>query len=213
VDDRPVIQLDILPTAVSAAGVTVPQEWKLDGVNLLPYVTGEKKDAPHEALYWRFGQQLAIRKGDWKLVKAPGGGVEGGEKAGIATTEGAQLYNLANDLGEKTNLAQQEPGKFKELAAAWDEWNKGNIAPKWVPGRPRTAVAARDAAAAPAAEGPWKAGDALSSEAAPRVAGRPLTISAKVEAGGAEGVIVAQGGPANGYAFYLHGGKLALCDG
>lgn len=136
VDDRPVIQLDILPTALAAAGVAVQPEWKLDGVNLLPYVTGEKKDAPHEALYWRFGQQIAIRKGDWKLVKAPaGGGVEAGERGGVATTQGAQLYNLAKDIGEQTNLADKEPEKVRELAAAWDEWNKGNVAPKWMPGR------------------------------------------------------------------------------
>jgi len=139
VDDRPVIQLDILPTAMAAAGVTAQPEWKLDGVNLLPYVTGEKKEPPHEALYWRFGQQMAIRKGDWKLVKAPGGGVEGGERVGIATTQGAQLYNLAKDIGEQTNLAEQEPEKVKELAAAWDEWNKGNIPAKWAPGGRRKA--------------------------------------------------------------------------
>src|SRR5262249_14129808 len=51
----------------------VRPEWKLDGVNLLPYLRGEKKEAPHEALYWRFGGQMAIRKGDWKLVKAAEG--------------------------------------------------------------------------------------------------------------------------------------------
>ncbi|MDR3405491.1 MAG: sulfatase-like hydrolase/transferase [Chthoniobacter sp.] len=142
VDDRPVIQLDILPTALAAAGVSVQAEWKLDGVNLLPYVTGEKKESPHEALYWRFGQQIAIRKGDWKLVKAPGGGAEAGEKAVVATTQGAQLYNLAKDIGEQTNLADQEPEKVKELATAWDEWNKANIPPKWIPARPRAAGAA-----------------------------------------------------------------------
>lgn len=216
VDDRPVIQLDILPTALAAAGVTAQPEWKLDGVNLLPYVTGEKKDAPHQALYWRFGQQIAIRKGDWKLVKAPGGGVEGGEKAGVATTQGAQLYNLAKDIGEQNNLAEKEPEKFKELAADWDEWNKSNIPPKWAPGRPRAGVAAaakkpaRAEASSASAEGPWKAGDFLAPNVAPKVAGRALAISAQVEAGAPEGVIVAQGGPGNGYALYLHEGKLAL---
>ncbi|MEP6668820.1 MAG: sulfatase-like hydrolase/transferase [Chthoniobacter sp.] len=145
VDDRPVIQLDILPTALAAAGVPVPPEWKLDGVNLLPYVTGEKKEPPHEALYWRFGQQIAIRKGDWKLVKAPGGGAEAGEKAVVATTQGAQLYNLAKDIGEQTNLADQEPARVKELAAAWDEWNKANVPPKWIPARGRAAAAKKQA--------------------------------------------------------------------
>ncbi|HYR58728.1 MAG TPA: sulfatase-like hydrolase/transferase [Chthoniobacteraceae bacterium] len=145
VDDRPVIQLDILPTALAAAGVPAQPEWKLDGVNLLPFVTGEKSGAPHESLYWRFGQQIAIRKGDWKLVKAPGGGVEPGERGGVATTQGAQLYNVTKDIGEKTNLADAEPEKFKELAAAWDEWNKDNVPPKWGPGGPGARRAARKA--------------------------------------------------------------------
>src|SRR5262249_4118242 len=77
-DDRPVIQLDIHPTALAAAGVAIKPEWKLEGVNLLPYVTGEQSGAPHEALYWRFGPQVAIRKGDWKLVKGVGSADVGG---------------------------------------------------------------------------------------------------------------------------------------
>ena len=51
--EQPVIQLDIAPTALAAAGVTIGTEAKLDGVNLLPYLAGENKTAPHEALYWR----------------------------------------------------------------------------------------------------------------------------------------------------------------
>jgi arylsulfatase A-like enzyme len=217
VDDRPVIQLDILPTALAAAGVSIQPEWKLDGVNLLPYVTGENKGAPHEALYWRFGPQIAIRKGDWKLVKAPGGGAEAVERGGNATTQGAQLYNLANDIGEKNNLAGKEPGRYAELAAAWNEWNKGNIAPKWEPGGRKQAAGGKKnaAAAAPAAgaaspQGPWKSGDTLSPAASPQVAGKPLEIRAQFEASAPDGVIVAQGGPGNGYALYLHEGKVAL---
>jgi arylsulfatase A-like enzyme len=129
VDDRPVIQLDILPTALAAAGVEAKPEWKLDGVNLLPYLTGEKSGRPHEALFWRFGQQIAARVGDWKLVKATGNPTM--ERGGAASTEGAELYNLAKDLGEKENLAAKEPEKFKELAAAWNKWNAGNIEPAW----------------------------------------------------------------------------------
>ncbi|MEW6303130.1 MAG: sulfatase-like hydrolase/transferase [Verrucomicrobiota bacterium] len=133
--DHPIIQLDILPTALAAAGVSVKPEWKLDGVNLLPYLRGEKKGAPHQALYWRFGQQIAIRVGDWKLVKAPGAGADAGERAAKASTAGAHLYNLAKDIGEQTNLADKEPAKLKELAAAWDKWNAELIDPKWIPNR------------------------------------------------------------------------------
>lgn len=150
VDARPVIQLDILPTALAAAGVNVAPEWKVEGVNLLPFASGEKSEPPHDALYWRFGQQIAIRKGDWKLVKGAGPGVAGGAAGGPATTEGAQLFNLSKDIGETTNLAEQEPAKFAELAAAWNEWNKGNIDAKWSPRRAGGRKANKAAATAPA---------------------------------------------------------------
>ncbi len=136
VDDRPVIQLDIHPTALAAAGVAIKPEWKLDGVNLLPYLTGENSAEPHQALYWRFGPQVAVRKGNWKLVKGAGmAGVQGVERRAKSNMDGAELYDLDKDLGEKTNLAAQEPAKVKELAADWDRWNTGNVAAKWVPAR------------------------------------------------------------------------------
>ena len=155
VDDRPVIQIDIHPTALAAAGVEfgVPPSGgsvapakagtpNFDGVNLLPYVTGEKSGAPHEALYWRFGQQIALRAGDWKLVKGAGmTSVKPPAAGGKADTEGAELYNLQDDIGEKTNLAEKNPDKLKELAALWDKWNAGNIDAAWVPS-PRGKAAA-----------------------------------------------------------------------
>jgi arylsulfatase A-like enzyme len=128
-DDRPVIQLDVLPTALAAAGVEPKPDGKLDGVNLLPYLTGGKKEAPHEALFWRFGQQTAARKGDWKLVKYDLA-AEGG--SGTST---AKLYNLKDDVGEATDLLAKHPDKAKELQAAWDAWNKGNVAPLWGGGK------------------------------------------------------------------------------
>ncbi|MBI5773146.1 MAG: sulfatase [Verrucomicrobia bacterium] len=135
VDDRPVIQLDIHPTALAAAGVAIKPEWKLDGVNLLPHLTGEKSGAPHEALYWRFGQQVAIRMGDWKLVKGAGMEGVGLERNAKASMDGAELYNLKADIGEKNNLAAKEPEKVKQLAAAWDKWNADNVEAKWFPDR------------------------------------------------------------------------------
>ena len=63
---QPVIQLDVTATALDLAGADTKN---LDGVNLLPFISGEKKSAPHDALYWRFGEQMAIRVGDYKLVR------------------------------------------------------------------------------------------------------------------------------------------------
>ncbi|MCX6980838.1 MAG: sulfatase-like hydrolase/transferase [Verrucomicrobia bacterium] len=150
VDDRPVIQLAIHPTALAAAGVKAPGEAKFDGVNLFPYPTGEKSGPPHEALYWRFGQQIAIRSGDWKLVKGAGmASVKPPAAGGKATTEGAELYNVTADIGEKTNLAQKNPEKLKELAALWDTWNAGNIDAARAPGVRKNAPNAQPGDPAP----------------------------------------------------------------
>ena len=124
--DQPVIQLDATRTALEAAGVDTASDEKLEGVALLPYLTGENNDAPHDALFWRFGPQMAIRQGDWKLVKYDPV-VDGGKKG--ATD--ARLYNLAEDISEEDNLIAEEPEKAKELQAAWEEWNKSNVPPLW----------------------------------------------------------------------------------
>ena len=204
VDDRPVIQLDIHPTILAAAGVPVKADWKLDGVNLLPFVTGGNKQPPHEALYWRFGGQLAIRKGDWKLVKAPGGSLTGASLAQAASTEGAELYNLTQDIGEKTNLASARPEKVKELEADWNRWNSELIPATWRPAAAATTFTTSNTSS----KGPWKLGDTLSRADSPKIASRPLTISAQIEPFGTGGVIVAQGAGRQGYALYLREGKL-----
>jgi arylsulfatase A-like enzyme len=114
----PVIQLDVLPTALAAAGAQVKPEWKLDGVNLLPLLEGKAKALDREALFWRFGVQYAVRQGDWKLVTA-------------AKDVKPVLVNLATDRGEAKDLTAQHPDKAKALQALWDRWNAGNIAPRW----------------------------------------------------------------------------------
>jgi arylsulfatase A-like enzyme len=136
--DHPIIQLDLLPTVLAAAGVKPEPTWKLDGVNLLPYFRGETTDAPHAALYWRFGGQMAIRAGDWKLVKAVtgvgrAGGGGGASRREKATVDGAKLFNLANDIGEQTDVTAKHPEKVKELAALWQKWDAQLNDPAWGP--------------------------------------------------------------------------------
>jgi arylsulfatase A-like enzyme len=129
----PVIGLDIHPTAVAAAGAAIPAGWKLDGVNLLPYLRGEDTARPHTALYWRMGQRHAIRDGDWKVTVEPGAA--------------PALFNLADDIGEKTDLAAKQPEKFKELVSRYDAWSAEMGTPAWAPG-PRNAPARRNQATA-----------------------------------------------------------------
>jgi arylsulfatase A-like enzyme len=122
--DSPIIQLDVVPTVLAAAGASVDPSWQLDGVNLLPHLSGQVKEPPHTTLYWRFGEQWAIRHGDWKLVVANGGSGQ------------PELYDLANDIGESKNLAAEMPDKVKELQVLWDAWNADQAPPSAPKERP-----------------------------------------------------------------------------
>ena len=131
--DRPVAQLDILPTALAAAGVPLDPAWKVDGVDLLPFfAAGPGGKSPHEALYWRLGQQDAVRLGDWKLVRydAAADSGERSERGDIVATP-HRLYDLAADPGESRDLAATHPEKVSELLAAWEEWNRQLVPPLW----------------------------------------------------------------------------------
>ena len=120
--DHPVIQVDVAATAIAAASAAASPDWKLDGVNLLPLMEGTSSAAPHEALYWRFGIQYAVRQGDWKLVKPH-------------INDTPHLFNLASDLGEKNDLATAQPEKVKQLQSLWDAWNANNEPPRWIDNR------------------------------------------------------------------------------
>ncbi|MEO6244388.1 MAG: sulfatase-like hydrolase/transferase [Opitutaceae bacterium] len=115
--DFPVMNLDVLPTAVIAAGGKPEASWGLDGVDLMPFLTGANPARPHQTLYWRYGPQWGIRHGDMKLVVSKGGGGQ------------PELYNLASDLGESKDLAATQPAKVKELQALWDKWSAEQAPP------------------------------------------------------------------------------------
>jgi arylsulfatase A-like enzyme len=133
VDSRPIVQLDVLPTALAAAGVEPKPEWKLDGVNLLPFLGGSLQQAPHEALYWRLFGHMAIRKGPWKLVKTMDGPLLAADTS-QPDLSGAQLFNLADDVGETRDLAAAHPERVKELSADWLRWSGEMAKPLWGPG-------------------------------------------------------------------------------
>jgi arylsulfatase A-like enzyme len=130
-DSRPIIQLDVHPTALAAAGVAIKPEWRVDGVDLLPFLTGRNSAMPHETLYWRLGTTMAIRSGNWKLVKMSNGGFQ--QDPAQMTLEGAELFDLANDIGETKNLAAAHPDRVRTLSDAWQTWASQLSAPKWPP--------------------------------------------------------------------------------
>jgi arylsulfatase A-like enzyme len=118
VSREPVIQLDVLPTALAAAGIPVQSDWQIDGVNLLPLLERRASTLGRDALYWRFGIQYAVRQGDWKLVKA-------------SKDMKPMLVNLASDPGEQRDLAARHPDKARHLQTLWDKWNATMQPPRW----------------------------------------------------------------------------------
>lgn len=118
VSSEPVIQLDVLPTALAAAGAEVKPEWQLDGINLLPLLQGQTAHLAPRELYFRFGVQHAVRSGDWKLVKA-------------GKNMAPMLVNLAQDRGEQKDLSAQFPEKKRELQSLYDRWDATMQPPRW----------------------------------------------------------------------------------
>lgn len=120
VDSRTVSALDIVPTALAAAGAETPGD--LDGVDLTPYLTGEVNENPHDVLFWRYTQRIALRRGDWKAV-----GLYDSERG----AHDLELYNLAADLGETTDLAAREPERLEALEKLIRQSDAEMIEPLW----------------------------------------------------------------------------------
>jgi len=110
--DHPVISLDVAATAIALAGL--PHDPNLDGVNLLPHLSGEKKGAPHETLYWRWFAQSAVREGRWKYLRRRGR---------------EYLYDLAADKEEKRNLLNRHREIASRLRSSLSQWAKGLESP------------------------------------------------------------------------------------
>jgi arylsulfatase A-like enzyme len=125
--EKPVIQIDLHATALQVTQAPVSKPSNLDGVDLLPYLTGRDTGEPHESLYWRFGKQMAIRSGDWKLVRYDTT-ADGNDQPEISAMK---LYNLVNDIHEDQDLASEMPAKVEELKTKWDRWNQSNVEPLW----------------------------------------------------------------------------------
>ena len=124
--NEPIISLDLLPTALALAG-SQPPEKPLDGVNLVPYLAGENKTAPHDRLFWRTGGGTgwAVREGRYKLLRN-------------AKVDQPQLYDLVADIGEARDLAAEKPDEVKRLTAAFETWNAQLVSPLFESPKPAT---------------------------------------------------------------------------
>jgi len=115
--DQLAIAFDLMPTMLTAAGIELPTERPLDGINLLPVLT-EGKTLPGRQLVWN---GKAARDGNWKLILNG----KGGDKIG--------LYDLSDDLGEQKNVAEEHPDRVRNMQAflkAWDADIKATMTPQ-----------------------------------------------------------------------------------
>lgn len=104
--DQTAMTMDLFATIASIAELSLPGGLKLDGLDLKNVLTANIK-LPERTLFWRYGKQKAVRKGDWKL---------------LIQREDVRLYNLTNDLAEQNNVASQYPNIEKSLQAELDIW-------------------------------------------------------------------------------------------
>lgn len=104
--NHPVIALDAAGTILPLAGC--PPDPTIDGVNLLPVLTGETKKAPHDQLFWRWISQGAVREGDWKYLR-------GGDRE--------YLFDLSKDKEEKHSVLKQNPDVANRLRSQFSQWS------------------------------------------------------------------------------------------
>ena len=114
----PVHHFDLYATAAAAGGADMPQDRKMDGVNLVPFATGETQGVPHRALFWRSGVSQSALVDGWKLnVSDPPGRT--------------WLFNMRTDPNELRDLSQERPDKLAQLQAALAAHNAEQASPAW----------------------------------------------------------------------------------
>ncbi|MFO0867760.1 MAG: sulfatase-like hydrolase/transferase [Pirellulales bacterium] len=225
--------IDLLPTAVALAGGRLPPEPVIDGRDLSPLLLGLSKTSPREAHFYFSAYNLqAVRQGPWKLAVAAQPATAGQADASESQVT-PRLYNLDEEIGEVTNVAAQHPevvAKLRALAERMQAEIAGNsptarrppgevadARPLYAmaPEAPRKKTERRQGAetatpAKPADLAKLRIGDSLAGPSAPQVAGRAFTIQLQVVTEARDGILLAHGGSAVGYALHLRDGQLVF---
>jgi len=190
--------VDLMATCLDVAGARYPAEFRgekikpLEGASLRPVFAGKSIERT-KPLVWEHEGNRALRDGKWKLV--------------AKENQPWELYDLNLDRGEQRDLAAADPERVQKMSATWDAWAaRANVLPL---GSWRGRNNASGTNWSQTTRFTLKAGAHLDRAEAPAIAGRSFTITAKFDATTAKtGVLVAQGGSAQGYALYLADGKL-----
>ena len=162
--------MDIAPTCLHVARIEPTGEFEMDGKPLTRLLAGRDRDG-HPALFFEHMGGKGMREGNWKTS--------------ALKDQPWELFDLAADPGETTNLAKQHPEQLKSMIAKWEAWFR-RISP---------ADAARKS---------------YSREQSPPIANRALRIRCRVERAGQNGVILAEGGVVHGISLHLQDGGLVF---
>lgn len=202
--------IDVMATCVDLSGADYPTTWKgsaitpLEGRSLRPAFRGEQIE--RDAIYWEHEGNRAVRVGDWKLVAK-------------GTSGPWELYNVHTDRAEMRDLASAEPTRVRTLSAKWQQYaERAHVLPL-TPYRNRKneeKFSKKQQFTLP--------GDAtLTRDQSPMVRNKSLEVTFRISEPGSAGILIAQGGTADGYAVYLkdgqifvairRGGKLQLLSG
>lgn len=103
-----VLSLDICPTFVQAAGGTSSEKDNYRGINIIPFLTGQTDEIPHESMEWSYTVSAAIREGDWKLISLP--------------DRLPMLYHISDDMSEQYDLSLQNLDRTKAMLKKLGEW-------------------------------------------------------------------------------------------
>ncbi|MFH7044809.1 sulfatase-like hydrolase/transferase [Paucibacter sp. JuS9] len=114
----PISNIDVLPTAVAAAGAKLPTDRVIDGVNLLPFLAGAPATQPQRPLFWRDGRYRAVQAEGWKLISSE-----------LPRKE--WLFNLNEDPTERHNLIASRADKRDALRKLLESHHAGMPAPLW----------------------------------------------------------------------------------
>nr|WP_144920590.1 sulfatase-like hydrolase/transferase [Paenibacillus bovis] len=114
------VMMDVFPTFLEIAGIALPENHPIDGKSVWKMMT-EDEASPHSSVYWEYDGQLAVRKGDWKLV------LDGKLDFQRKQADPIHLANLKNDPGERVNVADRYPKLTEELKQEVQEWFASSI--------------------------------------------------------------------------------------
>ena len=193
---------DPYATFAELAGAKLPNTIKIDGHSFAPQLRGET-GTPRDIAYVQLGAHWFVRDAGFKMN-------EQGEMFDLSDAPYLEKFIPVTSDTDATRAERQR------LSAAMASLNPGAGKVDSDGGttarrkRLASGAATRPAGTNGPTTGPWDSGSELAAAEAPKIAGRPLEISADVDSSGKDGVIVAQGGMANGYALYVKGGKLAF---